>query len=136
MARITVSFCARAADAIGRAPSDPGAATEVLRIAAGYLRRGEPLPANLADYLADAIEAAMAKPAEHRLSALGLELNLTASNRRPAAHWVDIAHRCEELQDGTRSTDAVANDVAAEFGIGVSTAKRYWQAFRNAKKPD
>ncbi len=65
-----------ATNALARIESDPDAARDVLQIASGYIRRGEPLPGNLAEYLAGAIEAAMAKPAKFRAKALSDELGL------------------------------------------------------------
>lgn len=48
----------KATDALENAQSDPQAAKEALVIAADYIRRGLPLPGNLADHVAGAIPAA------------------------------------------------------------------------------
>lgn len=55
---------------LGKAKSDPDAARDALLIAAGYIRRGEALPGNLADHLAGAIEAAIRYEIELRNSLL------------------------------------------------------------------
>lgn len=72
------------ADAIAAAPADPEAAARVLLLAARILRNRQPIPLHLADYLADAFEAAMAKPEADRVVELGVELNIGARNRRPS----------------------------------------------------
>lgn len=81
-------FDLRASKAIRQARADPEEAARVLLIAAEYLREHKPLPYLLADYLADAFEAAMAKSPEKRLAELGFELNLKSKNKRP--HRLDV----------------------------------------------
>lgn len=85
-------FDLRTNKAIEQASADPEAAARVLLIAAEYLRQHKPLPYQLADYLADAFEAAMAKAPEKRLADLGFELNLKSRNKRPHKLTISSAY--------------------------------------------
>lgn len=124
-----------AADAIDRAESDPEQAAEVLRLAAAYMRRGEALPYNLAEYLASAIEASMGKPESHRGGALLEELNLKARNRRPAACWQEVGEfmfwrtgfNFPDKKHTSQNT--AATEAAVKFGISESTATRCYRRF-------
>ena len=102
---------------IDEAPRDAEKAAECLLIAAGYLRSCKPMPSDLARYLADAIEAAVLKPAEHRAKALALELNLMALNRRPLN--IDPDWLFDYL--GMSETEA-KKQIAAEYKISQSKA--------------
>ena len=77
-------------DAIRLAPASTEYAVKVLMLAADLMRKRQPLPYELADYLAGAFEAAMAKKQDtEKVKSLALELNLSALNARPSAHdWV------------------------------------------------
>ncbi len=127
-----------AQEAIELAPSDPWGAAEALRIAARYIREGKPLPPPLDDYLAGAIEAAMHKAPEHRGSALLLELNLKALNRKPGRYWLEVGkfvefHRDPDVAKGMTYEGAVA--MAADiFKIHDSTVRRYWRQFKKHLK--
>lgn len=132
MPKLNIDFAAF--DAISSAPSDPEAAAAVLLIAVGYLRRGEPLPENLARYLADALESAALKPAPQRGRALALELHLEAGNRRPAGNTLAIGQAFDALMcDGT-SQNEVRAQIAADFGISESTAVRAWKTYLAARE--
>ena len=123
----------RVSDCLGRAESSSDAAAQALLFAAEYLRAGESLPVDLIDYLAGAIEAAMVKPAASRGRALLHELKLTAQNRRPAdADWYVVGQRFDELRRAGESQNASASQIAVEFGIGESTAKRLWRKYLDA----
>lgn len=116
-------------DFLARAESDPDAARDVLLIAAGYIRRGEALPGNLAEHLAGAIEAAMAKPEKHRAKALTDELNLTANNARLAGNFVEIGCDVERhIKEGSTQKKAFT-DIGKQYGISASTVKRCWEKF-------
>lgn len=77
---------------------DPDAAARVLLYAAELLRRGDALPAPLAQWLADAFEVAAHKETpEERVKMLGRELHLTrekagrpAKMTDPALHQLDV----------------------------------------------
>lgn len=131
MTKINIDFLA--ADAISSAPSDPEAAAAVLLQAVGYLRRGKPLPENLARYLADALEAAALKPGPQRGAALATELHLTAGNRRPAGDPLAIGQAFGALIDAGESQNGAKAQIAADFGISESTALRAWKKYAAAR---
>lgn len=118
-----------ATDFLARAESDPDAARDALLVAAGYIRRGEAFPGNLADHLAGAIEAAMAKPEKHRAKALTDELNLTANNARLSGDWMTIGDDVERLIEGGSTQKKAFADIGLRYGISVSTVKRFWAKF-------
>jgi hypothetical protein len=130
------SFDVLADEAILRAESDPEQAAKFLMIAAGYMRRGEVLPENVALHLADAIEASMCKPAHSRGNALLLELNLKALNQRPKAYWWDVGEfmfmrvdfRFTD-EEKKLSQNEAAIEAAIEFKVSEASAVRYYKAF-------
>lgn len=116
-----------AMDLLDRAEANPKAAAEVLLLAARYMREGKVLPENIAEHLAGAFEASMHKPQAQRGRALLLELHLSASNHRPAdVCWYELGQRFDELLSSGASKNATASQVAVEFRISESTAKRIW----------
>jgi len=121
----------RATDALANAESDPEAAKVALLIAADYVRRGAPLPGNLADHIAGAIEAAMAKPKNLRAKALTYELRLSAVNRRPKADWALIGSDVERHITRGASQDRALLDVSDKYGLSKSTAERYWNDYKS-----
>lgn len=126
-------FDVRVSESIQRAESSPDAAAQALLLAAEYLRAGESLPVDLVEHLAGAIESAMVKPAAARGRALLRELKLTAENRQPAdADWYKVGQRFDELLRSGESQNSSASQVAVEFGIGESTAKRFWRRYLDA----
>jgi hypothetical protein len=96
-------FDLRSSKAIQQASADPEEAARVLLIAAEYLREHKPLPYQLADYLADAFESAMAKAPEKRLAELGFELNLKSKNKRP--HRLNLASAYAIVQQNFHLVD-------------------------------
>ena len=130
------SFDSIAYEAIKRSKLENQGAVDALRIAAEYLRRREVLPDNLAEWLADAIEASMGKPEPENGRYLLLELGLTAANRRPAADWIDVSTHWDALiSDGMSKTQARAATAAA-FDIDETTVKRYVTQYRNIPDVD
>lgn len=128
-----LSFDPVSHEAISSAPSDPEAAAALLLQAVGYLRRGEPLPENLARYLADALESAALKPAPQRGAALAIELHLAAGNRRPAGDPLAIGQAFGALIDAGESQNAAKAQIAVNFGISESTALRAWKTYIAAR---
>jgi len=105
--------------------ADPEQAAVVLRIAAGYLRKGEPLPFPLALFLADAIEKAMRKAPSVRGSELLLNLKLKANNRRKvAANFEHVGRDFEECRSENLSVLKTSLKIAERYGISESTAIR------------
>ncbi len=97
---------------------------DALRLAADYLRRREPLPPVLADYLADAFEVAALKPVENQAEALALELGLMALNRRPVAvlPW-DIAMFVDDADNGPTERQRILSAVQ-RFDVSETTVRR------------
>jgi len=118
-------------DAVWRAEINPDKAAEALRFAAVYLRRREPLPDYLADWLADAFESAAAKPAKHRGKALAHELGLQAMNRRPKAHWYDVGSAVAWAMSKGHSQNTAAEYAANKFDVSEATAVSYLKKFRD-----
>lgn len=123
-----------ATDALALLDSDPNSARDALLFVAGYIRRGEALPGNLAAFLVDAIEAAMAQPPKLRAKALTDELGLTANNRRPAGDWATIGAEVERLVKAGDSEEKAIGALSDETGVSDRTVQRYWDKYRLAAK--
>lgn len=118
-------FDLAAHEAVTLADSEAKTAGDALRIAAGYMRRREPLPPVLADWLADAFEITALKPEGYQAEALALELGLMALNRRRAAvrPW-EVALYVDDLDNGSTERQRVL--AAADcFDVAETTARRY-----------
>lgn len=134
---------------------DLKASKTALLIAADYIRSGDPMPKELADWLADALEDAILKPEKiipqksNCGDALLVALNLKSNNRRQveAAPW-DVFEYCNQLMRGTKlngekkqifykQTEAL-RITAHKFSISLSTARTLYkegeQAHRDAIK--
>ena len=114
---------------LDRLGTDPDAPGEVLKIAARYLRDYEPMPGHFAGHLADAFEAAMAKPLDMQGSALLRELGFTQGHRRKSADWHAVGCFMSRLIDEGESQNEAATSAAVHFEISESTAKRSHRAF-------
>ena len=113
--------------ALHYADSDPDEAARALLIAAEFIRAGKPLPCDLANFLAGAIEASMGKPQAYRNKAFLLELKLTSAGRRPVKtpFLNDPGERLCSYMEAGQSQNIAASQVAADFdGISESTAVR------------
>ncbi len=126
------SFSVAAHDAIAKAEYDPDGAAEALKLAAEYLRAGEPLPGNLAQWLAEAFEAVAAAPQKQRAAVLARGLSLMAGNRRPAADWFGVASSFQDALDAGRTQAEAALEAAFYHGVSESTAVRYWREYKKA----
>jgi hypothetical protein len=117
-------FDLAAFESVSKADSREQTAGDALRIAAGYLRRREPLPPVLADYLADAFEAAAREPEENQIEVLALSLGLMALNRRRAAvrAW-EVAQFVDDAGNGPTERQRILSAVE-KFGIAETTARR------------
>lgn len=125
---------ARAFEALRRAKADPDAAAKALEIAAEYLRAREPLPHDLADWLADAFESAAAKPPENRADMLAMELLLRSLNRRPArADWIDVGQFVDDHPAESERQRLLAACTA--FNISETTARRLLKQWRDYEEP-
>lgn len=131
-----LDFCVLTHEALSKAEHDPQGAADALLLAAEYIRSGKPLPFPLGDYLAGAIEASMRKPPEHRNAALLAELRLTNGNRRAAADWCEVGRAFEALIDSGLSQNQAKAQIAADMGIGETTAVRMYKQWIDAKEKD
>jgi len=138
-------FDLAAVDAVRLARADPKEAQNALLIAASYIRSGESLPMGLAEWLADAIETAIRKPARldpynaDPAAALLFALHLKARNRRPAKVIGYMVHNymmC--LIDGDQqkaiSQNNAAKKAARKFDISVSTANLLYRKWEETYK--
>lgn len=136
-----INFDAEAMEYLSAAPGDPEAAAEALRLAARYIREGKPLPDPLAGHLADAIDAAMAKPTRARAKEFARELHLTALNARPKGDLFEIGREFEALRRrGLTVESAYARLVesykvdASQPNLSESTIKRRVREYLEARR--
>lgn len=155
MAKIQFFDSLTAADLLQRARGDSEAAKDLLLMAAKYIRNGDPMPAALGDYLADALETAVNSPATHDPykcdtgNALLTALYLKHSHRpttgvNPLAvcgfmfnemvyvegmgkEWILTDADGNTVDIGAVSQTEAAKRASNKFGISVSTAKRYFR---------
>jgi hypothetical protein len=112
-------------NALDLADADPEQAAEVLREAAGFLRKGEPLPYPLALFLADAFEKAMRMAPSVRGSELLLNLKLKASNRRKViANFEHVGRDFEQCRSDNMSVMNASLKIAEQYGISESSVTR------------
>ncbi|WP_417584622.1 hypothetical protein [Nitrincola sp.] len=103
-------------------------AWDCLAIAAKYMKRGLPVPLDLAEHLAEAIEMAMHKPVNNRLTVLSKELHLAADNRRKVPyHPLEVFEFVEAIKDEHPSLKKAFESTGKTFGIGRSTVERLYK---------
>lgn len=109
-------------------------ATTALVTAAIYIRTGQPLPRDVAIWLADAISASMAKPPKNRAKALTDELGLTDNNARKKAGVTEVGlHVDSEINDGRSKTKA--QEITAEnLGFSLKTIQRRYADYLRIKQ--
>lgn len=115
-------FDVRVNDALSMAPSDPNAAAQVLLLAAEYLRAGAPMPQELVEHLAGAIEASMTKVKGAREKALLEELKLTARNARPKGHYYLVGQLVEDSLRAGNSMSTAVNDAMADPRTSIKSS--------------
>lgn len=125
MTKPKFTFDFDAAKHISRVQMSENHAAEVLLMAAKYLREYNAVPTNIAEYLADAIEASMVKGEGHRAKALIEELGLKVRNRRPSATWFEVGSAVSRLKKDGMSESAALNSVAEELNIDRNTVAKY-----------
>ena len=112
-------------NALDLADADPEQAAVVLREAAGFLRKGEPLPYPLALFLAEAFEKAMRKAPSVRGSELLLKLKLKANNRRKVAvNFEHVGRDFEECRSKNMTVLKSSLAIAERYGISESSVIR------------
>ena len=112
-------------NALDLADADPEQAAVVLREAAGFLRKGEPLPYPLALFLAEAFEKAMRKAPSVRGSELLFNLKLKANNRRKVAvNFEHVGRDFEECRSKNMTVLKSSLAIAERYGISESSVIR------------
>jgi len=112
-------------NALDLADADPEQAAVVLREAAGFLRKGEPLPYPLALFLAEAFEKAMRKAPSVRGSELLFNLKLKANNRRKVAvNFEHVGRDFEECRSKKMTVLKSSLAIAERYGISESSVIR------------
>lgn len=120
-------------NALELAASDPQQAAQVLRIAARYLKKMEPLPPALAYFLGDAFERAMKKPTTSRGSELLVNLRLKVTHRRPKANFERVGGDVERLiQAKVKKGEAIIR-VGETYKVSDATATRMHQNYLSLK---
>jgi len=120
-------------DAIRAAPADAEQAARVLLLAAELMRKHEPLPYQLEEYLANAFEAALQKPLDNRVRELAFELNLTSKNKRPSKFgWLE-AHRIMLANEG-KSRKEIIDSIKKAGKVSRSHALRILDKAEKAEK--
>ena len=94
-------------DAILAASADPEQAAKVLLLAARLMRDRQPLPYQLADYLANAFEKSIDQPIELRVQNLAFELNLKSRNKRPSKFGWLAAHQIMVASEGKSRSEII-----------------------------
>lgn len=113
--------------ALALAKSDPQQAAKVLRVAARYLKKLEPLPPALAFFLGDAFELAMKRPTTSRGSELLMNLNLGLDHRRPKANFQHVGMDVDRLVRSNVLKGEAIIQVSESYGISESTVKRMYK---------
>ena len=112
-------------NALDLADADPEQAAVVLREAAGFLRKGEPLPYPLALFLAEAFEKAMRKAPSVRGSELLFNLKLKANNRRKVTvNFEHVGRDFEEYRSKNMTVLKSSLAIAERYGISESSVIR------------
>lgn len=114
----------RHAHMIKDAESSLDDAVKLLKEATKYLRAREPLPDNLADFLADAFDIVCAKKKKEECAVrLVRELHLVNDNRRPLNHE-KIGQRIQYLRFKNQINRITAvRMVAKEFGVSIRSCQ-------------
>ena len=119
-----------ASEALRNAEHDPSAAWDALVSAAGYLERNQPLPGNLANHLARAINKASFAPMTQRVRVLTDLLYLTASNRARSFDRLQAAlDAYDEIKRGATQENSFAN-LGEKYGVSSESIKG---AFRECR---
>jgi hypothetical protein len=130
------TFDTRVMEALAMASSDPDAAAQALMLAAEYLRAGAPMPEALADHLAGAIEASMAKSKGAREKALLQELKLTAPNARTKGDYYLVGQLVEQSMRAGNALGTAVNDAMADPRISIkspATIKKLYKQYLAAR---
>lgn len=119
------------------AGSSQEASKDLLLEIAAILGEGQPLPVGVSEWLASAIEGALNHPENYTHKsdsscdigqALLVALGLRNNNRRQGADRVSVWSWMQGLIDNEKcSQNHAAKEAERKFGIGASTAHRYYR---------
>lgn len=126
------------------------AATVIMSRFVKCLRSGEPIPSNLADFMADAFDVALHKETgSQRSTALARELGFEAQNRRNKASTIEVGEFLGDLlepwgvwEDGVNvkppiPTKNKAYELAAEhFYCTERTIEKHWKKYQEHKNKE
>ena len=143
-------FTLESLEALITAPKSSDAAAKLLLIAARHIRNQEPLPVELAEFIADAIESSMTlQDDEERIRKFLLRLHLTSDHRRPEfTNWYEIGSAMDdELQKNHGdhrqparvrpkkiTQNQAARIVSKQFGASPATVVRLYKKYKDALK--
>lgn len=131
---IPLDFSVPVSKLLSRAESDRSSAMQLLEMLAQNLRARTLPNRMLANYVADAIEWAAAKPVSNQARSLTDELHLTSQERRPAHSWTEIGRAMDALIKSGISQTQAKLAVAVEFELDEKTALKYYKQYVAAKK--
>lgn len=131
---VPLNFSLEVREHLTRAESDPASAMKLLEMLANDLRARTLPNRMLADFVADAIELAAAKPTAYQTRALTDELHLTSQDRRPAHAWLEVGRAMHILISHDISQNNAKAAAAAEFDIDETTALNYYKKYVAAKQ--
>lgn len=131
---LPLNFSVEIHELLTRAESDPVSAMKLLEVLAKHLRARTFPNGMLADYVADAIELAAAKPTAYQARAFTDELHLTSQDRRPAHSWLKVGRFMAALIETGISQTKAKVEVAIEYGIDETTALKYYKDYLAAKR--
>lgn len=120
--------CIRIAGLIREADGDDESAKQLLLMAAAYIREGEPLPADLRDYMAGAIEAAVHTPARldpyNKDTGAALLVGLKLKRAHRPASGVDPYAVCAFMYEEMLTTDGAPKKIVIDGVIDVSASSQ------------
>lgn len=130
-----IKFNAKAIEHVSRANVSKDDASSALLILAKKLRNREIVSYELADWMADAIEASMNKEQKYRTKSFTDELGLTGnSSRRQSVSYLELGTTVDGLIDSGMSKSAALDQTAANYSIVKNTAVAAYKRWLHANK--
>jgi len=130
-----IKFNVDAIEHVLRAEVSKDDAASALLILAKQLRNRETVSHELADWVADAVEASMGKEENKRAKAFTDELGLTGGgNRRKAVSYIELGQTVDDLIDSGMSKTAAFEQAAINYRIVKNTAVAAYKRWLKAKQ--
>ena len=130
-----IKFNAKAIEYVLRAEVSKDDAASALLILAKQLRNREVVSYELADWMADAIEASMGKDEKKRAKEFTDELGLTViGSRRKAVSYIELGQTVDDLIDSGMSKTAAFEQAAINYRIVKNTAEAAYKRWLKAKQ--